>query len=379
MDYRRVLDEIFGSCEAPKFSVRLWNTEECFYGSGDSTTFTLVVDHQQTLQRLLARGSLGFGESYMEGRLRIEGDLEAYLRLRHQFKKVRRSLRLMAAMLLARRSIPKVRKEQITYHYDLGNTFFQQLLDAETMSYSAGHYERGTENLATAQHQKLALMCHLLELPSEASVLDLGCGWGGFAVYAAENFHWRIAGLTLSKAQFDYSRTLATHYDPEHKISFEQRDMIESLPASLFDGVVMIESLEHVGQHRLASFFRHVKSILKPGGPLVIQTTGRYQPRPLDHWTQKYVFPGGYLPSKDEVLTAAHDAGFTLEEFRDDTEDYLHTMSAWIHNLENHRVSIEQHFGQPFYRLWELWMHGAKVGFEADTMNLFRLRLRCSL
>ncbi|KKQ58131.1 MAG: Cyclopropane-fatty-acyl-phospholipid synthase [Microgenomates group bacterium GW2011_GWC1_38_14] len=377
MNYSRVIQEIFSQFKGKKFSVKLWDGQEYFYGTGPLKTFTLVIKNEKTAQRLLAQGALGFGESYMEGRLQIEGDLEAYLRLRHQFKHVRRSLRLALATLLANWSMPRDRKDQIAYHYDLGNDFFQMILDGETMSYSAGRYEKGTEDLAQAQIKKLELVCKWLNLPKGSSVLDLGSGWGGFAKYAAKNKQWNINGYTLSKAQLEYCCRLIKANDLEEFVSFEYRDMIENLPATKFDGVVMIESIEHVGQKKLPHFFNQLHKILKPGGSLVIQLTGRYKSRSVDPWTLKYVFPGGYLPTKDEVISAAALAGFVVEEFCDDTPDYILTITEWIKNLESRRTEVEAKFGKPFYRLWELWMHGAKVAFEVNSMNLFRIRFQC--
>jgi len=376
MDYTRVLQEFFSQLNGPKFSIKLWDGTEYSYGAGSTTTFTLVIDDVSTVQRLLAQGALGFGEAYMEGKLRVEGDLEAYLRLRHQFKHVRRSLRLIIATFLSSRSVPRDRKDQIAYHYDLGNDFFKMILDHETMSYSAGRYERGSESLAEAQRNKLKLACQWLKLPQGASVLDLGSGWGGFAQYAAENMQWHITGYTLSNAQLEYCRKLIKANHLEKLVSFEYRDMVGDLPGTQFDGIAMIESIEHVGQKRLPQFFNQLHKMLKPGGPLVMQLTGRYKPHPVDRWTLKYVFPGGYLPAKEELLHAATDAGFLVEEFCDDTQDYLRTMTEWIRNLERHRKDIERKFDPPFYRLWELWMHGAKVAFESNSMNLFRIHFK---
>ena len=350
MNYSRVIDEIFSQFNGPRFSIKLWDGSERYYGSGTSTAFTLVIDDAITAQRLLAQGALGFGEAYMEGRLRIEGDLEAYLRLRHQFKYVRGSLRLLWATFLASRSIPRDRKDQIAYHYDLGNDFFQMILDHETMSYSGGRYETGSESLASAQLKKLEFICNWLDLPAGASVLDLGSGWGGFASHAAKKFKWKIIGYSLSNAQLEYCRKNIKKNRLEHLISFEYRDMVEDLPNHQFDAIVMLESIEHVGQQRLAPFFNRLKQTLKPGGSLYIQATGRYKPRPVDRWTLKYVFPGGYLPAKEELLTAASQAGLEIEEFRDDTPDYLLTMTEWIKNLESHRADIERKFDPSFYR-----------------------------
>lgn len=376
VNYSQVIQEIFSQFSGPKFSIKLWDGKEYFYGTGSSTTFTLIFEDAKTVQRLLAQGALGFGEAYMEGKLRVEGDLEAYLKLRHQFKHVRRSLRLIFATLLSSRSVPRDRKDQIAYHYDLGTDFFQMILDHKTMSYSAGRYETGSENLTDAQQKKLSLIGQWLDLPSGATILDLGFGWGGFARYAAKSMHWNITGYTLSNAQLEYCQELIKGNGLEKSVSLEYRDMVKDLPNRQFDGVVMIESIEHVGQKKLPEFFEQLYQTLKPGGPLVLQLTGRYKPRPVDRWTLKYVFPGGYLPAKEELLTAATGAGFSVEEFRDDTPDYIRTMTEWIKNLESHRADIEGKFDLSFYRLWELWMHGAKVAFEINSMNLFRIRLK---
>ncbi|OHA41975.1 MAG: hypothetical protein A3G59_00265 [Candidatus Taylorbacteria bacterium RIFCSPLOWO2_12_FULL_47_20] len=378
MNYSRVINEIFSQFTGPRFGIKLWDGTERYYGSGTSTIFTLVIDDAKTAQRLLAQGALGFGEAYMEGKLHIEGDIEGYLRLRHQFKHVRRSFRLILATFLATRSMPKDREDQIAYHYDLGNDFFKMILDHETMSYSAGLYESESDDLESAQKKKIALVCKWLNLPSGSSILDLGSGWGGFAKYAAQKKNWRVTGYTLSNAQLEYCRQLVKTDGLEKSISFKYQDMIVDLPVGQFDGIVTIESIEHVGKERLPQFFSKLHERLKPGGALIIQLTGRYKPRSVDHWTLKYVFPGGYLPAKEELITAATQAGFSVEEFRDDTPDYIRTMTEWIKRLESHQIDIEKKFDGSFYRLWYLWMHGAKVAFEINSMNLFRIRLRRS-
>lgn len=376
MNYIKVIEEIFRQYEGSKFSVQLWDNKERFYGSGATVNFKLIIKDSFTVQRLLSQGSLGFGESFMDGSLKVEGNIEAYLRLRHHFKKVRFSPLLAIAKFLASHKIPKDRRNQIAYHYDLGNDFFKMILDHKTMSYSAGLYKKSSESLANAQQNKIDLTCKWLNLPKNASVLDLGSGWGGFAFQAAKSYKWRVTGYTLSKAQLDYSRKITKTHRLENLISFEYRDMLANFSPTKFDGVVMIESIEHVGQKNLAPFFHKIKSSLKNEAPFVIQLTGRYIPKRVDRWTLKYVFPGGYLPAKVEIFDAAKDAGLLVEEFRDDTLDYIRTMKEWIKNLEKHQSNIEKMFDKKFYRLWYLWMHGAKVNFELGEMSLFRLKLR---
>lgn len=379
MNYIKVVDKIFQQYEGPKFSVKLWDSKERFYGSGRSLNFKLIIKDAPTVQRLLSQGSVGFGESFMDESLKIEGDIETYLKLRHNFKKIRFSPFLALAKLLAGLTIPKNRKDQIAYHYDLGNNFFSMILDNKTMSYSAGLYKKNSESLANAQKNKIEFIYRWLNLPKNASVLDLGSGWGNFALYAAKKYKWQVKGYTLSKAQLDYCEKLIKTNRLNHLISFEYHDMLTNFPSAKFDGIVMIESIEHAGQKNLIPFFHKIKSILKKGAPLILQLTGRYIPKRVDRWTLKYVFPGGYLPAKSEIFEAARNTGFLIEEFRDDTEDYIRTMTEWIKNLEEHQEDIEKMFDKRFFRLWYLWMHGAKVNFELGEMSLFRIKFQNSI
>ncbi len=375
-NYVKVIDEIFSQFNEPRFSVRLWDGTELTYGKGRNISFTLVFKNKNTIKRLLAEGSIGFGEAYMDGDLIIEGDLDAYLRLRHQHQHIRRSFGLVRAAMVSRMTMPRNRKDQIAYHYDMGNDFFQMFLDSETMSYSAGRYENGSENLNEAQQKKLELVCKWLDLPMRAKVLDLGCGWGGFAKYAAQKYRWNITGFTLSRAQLRYCQSLIKKHSLSHYVSFKYRDMISELPATQYDAIVMIESIEHVSKDNLNNFFKQIYDALKPGGTVYIQASGQYKSHPADRWTLKYVFPGGYLPTLYELMKCAGEAGFVVEHFRDDTSDYLRTLPVWIKEMEKHRPDIEEKFGGSFYNLWKLWTHGAKVGFEVNYINLFRIHLK---
>lgn len=376
MNYALVLDDIFSQFDGPKFSMKLWDNQEYSYGNGSINTFTLVINDEKTAKRLLSQGSIGFGEAYMDGDLSIEGDIEAYLKLRHQFKRVKPSLRLGLAAFLASMSTPRDRKDQIAYHYDLGNDFFKLILDHKTMSYSAGRYEPKSEDLEGAQLNKIKLVCDWLDLPAESSVLDLGFGWGGFAKYAATTHKWNITGCTLSRAQLEYCEKLLNSESLKKHATLDYRDMLTELPAGQFDAIVMLESIEHVGKRNLGPFIDQLYRHLKPGGSLYIQTSGQYEPHRINKWFLKYVFPGGYIPNKPELLHHAQGAGFEVEKFIDNTPDYIRTLTDWVNNLERNRKTIEAQFNESFYRLWELWLHGTKVAFELNSISLFRVHLR---
>lgn len=375
MNYIRAIDEVFAGFKGPKFEARFWNGEVHSYGSGELSRFTLVIKDAATVKRLLTQGSIGFGEAYMDGRIAIEGDIDAYLGLRHEMKKRTFSWYLFLVALWARWDGLHKREDQIAYHYDTGNSFFEMFLDKETMSYSCGKYLSEEESLEKAQEHKLELVCKWLTLPADSRVLDLGSGWGGFARYAASRLRWHVKGYTLSKAQIEYCRNMAENARLGELVSFEYFDILKDFPKEQFDGIVMIESVEHLGQKNITPFFRKIKNVLKPGASFVVQSTVRETMRSVDRWTLKYVFPGGYLPSKQELVDSAIQAGFSIEESILDTEDYIRVVKEWIKNLEIHHDEIRNKYGERFYRLWDLWLHGTKVSFEKGAIGLLRLHL----
>lgn len=378
MNYIAVLDEIFSQFKGARFEVKLWDGKSRHYGTSGDIAFTLRIANAKVVKRLLSEGALGFGESYMNETLEIEGDLEAYLRLRHQFKNIKPSFRLAYAKLMADLSKPRDRKSQIAYHYDLGTDFFSLFLDKSTMSYSAGHYVTGKETLDHAQINKLNLVCDWINLPKESKILDLGSGWGGFAEYSVTKHDFNIYGYALSKKQLAYSDALIKEKRLNDRVTFEYRDFIKELPQTQYDGAVMIEAIEHVGKENLNNFISEVSKCLKPNAPFYLQFTGRYKPKLVDPWTLKYVFPGGHLPAKSEFLDAVKFAGLVVERFEDHTEDYKKTMATWIQSLEKHQSDIETMFDKSFFRLWKLWTHGAYVNFDIEDMSLFRVLLRKS-
>jgi cyclopropane-fatty-acyl-phospholipid synthase len=376
MNYIKVLHNIFKQFDGPKFGVRLWDSKTKYYGKDGDSNFTLCISKPNVVKRLLAEGALGFGESYMDGTLDVEGDLEAYLRLRHQFKHVKPSARLVLAKLWAELTKPKKRDGQISYHYDLGNDFFSLFLDKETMSYSAAHFESEKETLGKAQENKLNLICEWMNLPKGSRILDLGSGWGGFATRAAKEYGWYIDGNTLSQKQLDYCNELISKNDLNNQVHIKYEDFTAINEVKKYDGAVMIEAIEHVGKDNLDFFLKNIERRLEDGAPFYLQFTGRYKPKLVDPWTLKYVFPDGHLPAKQEFLDAVEESDLVVEKFEDNTEDYKKTMSTWIDSIEFHQSDIEKLFDKKFFRLWKLWTHGAYVNFEIGDMNLFRVLLR---
>lgn len=377
MDYKKVVKEIFSQIKGVRFDVKVWDGESFRYGEKtEKPRFTLVFKQERAAKQLLSQGALGFGEAYMQGSLRIEGSIDEYLKIRHQFKNIKPSFRLFLASVLSKRNDPSSTEEQIAYHYDMGNDFFTTFLDKLTLSYSCAMFKMPEQDISSAQEEKLRYICNLLNLPKGSTVLDLGSGWGGFANYAAKNYGWKIKGYTLSKKQLKYCNELVDMNKLKNNITIRFKDMLTQLPNKQYDAVVLIESIEHVGKDRLQTYFDDLFKLVKPGGSLYIQSTGQYKSKTVDRFITKYVFPGGYLPSYRELTQLPVAAGFRISELRDDTADYIKTISTWIQNIEANKDYIEEHFGESFYRLWELWTHGARVSFGVGYMSLFRLHLK---
>ncbi len=376
MDYTKVLDSFFSQFAGGRFGIRYWTNEVFHYGSGDRDLFTLHIKRPQVVKRLLTEGALGFGESYMQGDLDIEGDIASYLKLRHQHRHFTPSVRLVLARFWAELTKPRRRDAQIAHHYDRGDDFFALFLDNETMSYSAANFISDDDTLAMAQNTKLKLVCDWMNLPMGSRVLDLGSGWGGFAVYAAKECAWHVDGSTLSHKQLAYSEELVAQKNLSALVAIRYEDFTVLQRDKKYQGAVMIEALEHVGKGTLVSFLSSLSQCLESDAPLYLQYTGRYKPKPVDAWTLKYVFPGGYLPAEHELLDAALATGFKIERFEDHTEDYCKTMTAWISALESSQEHIERRFDEQTFRMWKLWMYGALVNFEIGDMSLFRVLLR---
>lgn len=376
INYIKVFDTIFNQFEGVRFSITFWNGETHHYGKEGQNLFSMTIKDSVTARRLLGGGSIGFGEVYMSERLIIEGDLDEYLKLRHRVKKRKFSLLVSIAVFFARRETKNSRDEQIAHHYDIGNELFEMFLDKETMSYSCAMYTSPVETLSVAQTHKLDHIGRLLKLPAHSRVLDLGSGWGGFAIYAAQKFQWHVKGYTLSNEQLLYARKRAKDTNVDDLVSFEYKDIVESIPKDVYDGAVMIEAIEHVGQKNISEFIKKVSAVLAQEAPFVVQATIRKKLHSADKWTLKYIFPGGYLPSKEEIIEAALERGFSIERIEENNQDYVCTVSDWIKNLESNRYKIENKYGKEFYRMWELWLHGTRVGFEMGSIGQLRVHLK---
>ena len=268
-------------------------------------------------------------------------------------------------------------KKNIEYHYDLGNEFYKMWLD-ETMAYSSGMYITPNETLMDAQINKFRLMYERLELRPEHTLLEIGSGWGGFAIYAATHSGCRVHSITLSNEQYAEAKIRAEKAGVSDRVTFEIRDYRDV--TETYDRVVSIEMYEAVGEEYWPGYFQAIGKALKPGGVAAIQGI-TINPAIFDHYRskrdfiQKYIFPGGMLCPPTLFETLSEQAGLVASDARFYAKDYADTLAAWHRNVLSVREQIVKQFDERFLRMWRYYLSYCECGFRTGSIDLMHITL----
>jgi len=340
----------------------------------------IVLKSYKPVSQLLLNGELTFAQSYIDGEwespdltsvfdfvLANEQDLandtvgnwvtRAFNRFRH----------------VLNRNSKAGSKRNIAYHYDLGNAFYAKWLD-DSMTYSSALYEGGQETLGQAQHAKYQAIAQMLDLQRDDEVLEIGCGWGGFSELAAHDYGCRIHGLTLSREQLSYAqnRYRDAHVDALATASYtDYRDS-----EGQYDKIVSIEMFEAVGEENWDTYFQTVYDRLIPGGTAVLQVITIEEERFKSYrkgtdFIQRYIFPGGFLPSPGALKTAVARNGLTLERSRFFGQSYGRTCAEWKKRFQHAWDDIEaQGYDKTFKRMWEYYLSYCEAGFKAESVDV---------
>ncbi|WP_309571460.1 cyclopropane-fatty-acyl-phospholipid synthase family protein, partial [Deinococcus sp.] len=249
------------------------------------------------------------------------------------------------------------------------------------MVYSCAYFPTGTETLDQAQDAKLEYICRKLRLKPGERVLDIGCGWGGLAIYAAQRYGVQVLGVTLSEAQLHEGRQRVKDAGLEHLVTLELRDYRDVLAGNegTFDKIASVGMAEHVGTKNLPTYFRTAYAALNPGGLVMNHAIGSPpQPKKLPSWVEggnfagKYVFPDGELQPIWETLKCASEAGFEARDVENLREHYALTLRHWAENLESHAAEARATLGEQRYRLWRLYLNACVPAFERGNLHLYQ-------
>ncbi|WP_299003046.1 cyclopropane fatty acyl phospholipid synthase [uncultured Shewanella sp.] len=331
--------------------------------------YDIQVNNPKFFHRVIHQGNLGLGESYMEGWWeceRIDLLIEKLL-LANLKQHVKNRFRLLWPLMMARlfnlqtaiRSFAVAKQ-----HYNIGNDLFEKMLD-ESMSYSCGYWQQA-QTLTQAQDAKMNLLCRKLKLEPGMTLLDIGCGWGGLAAYAAEHFSVSVTAITISHAQFAYATEKYKHLD----ICFKLQDYREL--NGHYDRIVSVGMLEHVGYKNYRRFMEKVNASLATQGLAVLHTiVDNTSNTTCDPWINKYIFVNGLVPSVAQLSKAAEGL-LVMEDVHNFGPDYAKTLMAWHDNFVKNYSSLSATYDTRFYRMWRYYLLSCAGGFKARYMQLMQ-------
>lgn len=349
-------------------------------GDGDGALVRVAFRDTAAEARFLRDPTLAFGELYMDEGFVIEvGDLydaievglrnldpsysNAWIRTLERFR--------FALRRLHQRNDTRKARSNVARHYDLGNDLYELFLDAD-MQYSCAYFEHPGQDLESAQLAKKRHIAAKLLIDPGHSVLDIGCGWGGMALYLARVCGARPTGVTLSQEQLDRARARAG--EGGTAVDFRLQDY-RQVPET-FDRVVSVGMLEHVGAAYYDAYFSQVARLLKQDGVALIHTIGRPEgPGITNPWIQKYIFPGGYIPALSELIPPIERAGLLIGDVEVLRVHYADTLKAWRDRFMAHRAEAEAMYDERFCRMWEFYLAGSEAGFRLGQQIVFQIQL----
>ena len=369
-------------------NLRLVNYDGKVYHFGElenELTADIKINNQKFFFKLILGGSSALGEAYISedfNTSNLTNLIELTARNIRIIYKFSGSLKLQNIKNFLRNIFASNTKSKslkyISKHYDLGNDFFSLWLD-NSLTYSSGIFKRQNDSLENAQKNKFQNLINILNVKSGNKVLEIGCGWGGFSEFFAKNYDVTIDCITISKKQFEFTKKKIFNSGLNNKVNvkfLDYRDLKDT-----YDNIVSIEMIEAVGEKYLDQYFRTIKHSLKNNGTAAIQGIvirddlfDRY--KRSEDFIQKYIFPGGFLPSVKFMSQLIEKNNINLRKIESYSEDYAKTLSIWKNNFLNKWANISPlGFDDYFKRMWEFYLSYCEAGFKAKNIDLIQMSM----
>jgi cyclopropane-fatty-acyl-phospholipid synthase len=351
-------------------------------GDGTGRPVAIRFTTQASERATLTDPELRFGECYMDGTVVVEQgsiadvlavvfgqshkeSLPRWAQWRHLIRYPLRRLDQLNLHTRARRNV--------AHHYDLDDQLYALFLDADRQ-YSCAYFESEGQSLDDAQLAKKRHIAAKLLVTPGRRVLDIGCGWGGLAIYLAERCGGRVTGITLSEKQLAFARGRAAEQRLSGQVAFRLQDYRDV--AEKFERIVSVGMFEHVGVGLYDAFFRKCRGLLDDDGVMLLHAIGRSEgPNVTNPWIAKYIFPGGYIPALSEVLPAVERAGLLITDIEILRLHYAETLKAWRERFLAHREQVERLYDNRFTRMWEFYLAASEMAFREQGMMVFQLQL----
>ncbi|WP_088187949.1 cyclopropane-fatty-acyl-phospholipid synthase family protein [Desulfosporosinus sp. FKA] len=369
MDLDKVFyKNLFKNLFTDPFVVEYWDGESERYGDGDGK-FKIILREPIPKSEIIGDSSLAFGEAYTIGKIQIEGSVRNVVELLYNNNDSflhRNPTSLKLARFLSNGL--KRSKENVQFHYDIGNDFYQLWLD-DTMTYSCAYFRHPEDTLTKAQKNKIDHILRKLNLQQGQRLLDIGCGWGELIITAARKYGVKALGITLSQEQNDKVWERINNEGLYNLVDVQLLDYRE-LKNQTFDRIVSVGMLEHVGKKHLGEYFATVQRLLTEGGiSLLHSITGR-DGRGTNSWIEKYIFPGGYIPRVSELIRFMEDFNLYLLDVESLRNHYTRTLEHWAQNFEKALPIIRGNKDETFIRMWRLYLNACAASFHSGNIDV---------
>jgi len=357
------------------FTLNFLDGEAYKIGEGESK-FAIVINKFPGKKALLNNTSVSLGEAYVNGDIDLIGNtqeiIESMMRNKNSFFHENKLLKMLAKF----KPVSKNKsKQDITYHYDIGNGFYSLWLD-ETMSYSCAYFKSEKDSLYDAQMNKIDHILKKLNLQEGQKLLDIGCGWGYLAIEAAKKYKVNVLGITLSEEQFKKANERIKEQGLENLVEIKLMDYRDLAKSNLiFDRVVSVGMAEHVGKANLPLYFNIVDEVLKEGGLFLLHNITSLLESTGDGWISKHIFPGGYIPTLREELNIASDVGFHTIDVESLRLHYMRTLMNWAERFEINIEDVSKMFDEKFIRMWRLYLNSCAATFHYGGIDLHQTLL----
>lgn len=346
---------------------------------GGTKPYDIIVHDERFYDRIITKGSMGLGESYMDAWWDCEdltGFIERIIRADIQTRGRRWRTIISLAPYILTMKLQDLNAQKKAHsighsHYDIGNDLYRAMLD-QRLTYTCGYW-RNACDLDTAQEAKFDLICRKLNLKEGMHILDIGCGWGSFMKYAAQKYKVSCVGVTVSQEQIKLGKKLCKNLPIEFRYS-DYRD----LSGEKFDRIISIGMFEHVGVKYYETFFRKAHDLLSDDGLMLLHTIGNhYNTETTDEWIDKYIFPGGVIPSMEQI-TRAFQAHFIMEDWHNFGYDYMKTLEAWEKRVAIAWPELTLHnpkYDKRFQRMWRYYLLMCAGNFKSRDIQLWQIVL----
>ena len=367
-----------------KIIVTDYDQSNHIFGNDENLIVFVKINRSDFFKKIISKGSIGMAEAYMNNEFETDNlskliELTAKnIEIVHKFSGILDLSFINYLKSIFNKNTKSNSKKNISKHYDLGNEFFSLWLD-DTLTYSSAIFENDKLDLEKAQINKYKKLTSLIKPKIGDKVLEIGCGWGGFAEFIGKNYDVKLDCITISKKQFDYAKNRIYKIGLNEKINIKMQDYRDV--KNKYNSIASIEMIEAVGQDYLKNYFQSIKKYLKDDGKAAIQAItiddklfNRYKKK--EDFIQKYIFPGGFLPSKNSLVEYAKKTGLEFTQCNSYGAHYSNTLKIWREKFFKSWEHIsKQGFDNTFKRMWNFYLSYCEAGFRSKNIDLIQFSL----